>query len=171
MNEKREKQMAQTLIHVMGKAIRIVDVEGVISDQKVSVTITLSNGDRVSSDYGNVGVRNATHTRQPENVELNYDKNMEGYWGSTSSVIGDLKVWYRDYCEYKTFFELIQTVKQKLRTADEAFQLLVKAVEMRDRILGLPATKFANDFLEEYGKLMLKSFPNQTKMILNFLQK
>lgn len=103
--EKREKMMAQSFT-IKLDPITIVGASGNISDDITDVTIQFSNGDQLvyfnHSAPNSSGRRELTLTRSDDpSVEKHLDNELDNYMGSTTTVIGDLCLIYRDYIQGK----------------------------------------------------------------------
>ena len=92
--EKREKMMALQF-SVKLDPITVVGVSGDIQENNVDVHIQFSNGEFIESDYQN-GVD--IYNKDKQNMFSHRDQRIIGdYWGSTTSVVGDLCLIYRDW--------------------------------------------------------------------------
>ncbi len=94
--EKREKMMAQSF-KVKLEPINVVGVSGDISEDRIDIHIQFSNGDYIESDYQN-GVD--IYNKDKQNMFSSRDQKIVGdYWGSTTTVVGDLCLIYRDWIQ------------------------------------------------------------------------
>lgn len=74
--------------------IVVEQVLGQINDDYVRVEINMSNGDKIISDYKKTTIY---YTSPNFTVKQKFEKNMEYYWGSTNTVIGDILLVYKDF--------------------------------------------------------------------------
>lgn len=104
-DKKREEMMAMGY-KLKIDPITITGVTGTISDDITDVTIQFSNGDQLGyfnhSAPSSRGQRELTLTKSDNSgFEKHLDNELDLYLGSSTSVIGDLCLIYRDYIQGK----------------------------------------------------------------------
>jgi len=97
-DEKREKMMADSFV-IKLDPVTVVGVSGDIREDNIDIHIQFSNGDYLESDYQN-GID--IYNKDKQNMFSSRDQRIMGdYWGSTTTVTGDLCLIYRDWLQGK----------------------------------------------------------------------
>lgn len=73
--------------------ITVKSLAGQINDNHIDVEITMSNGDRIDSDYKNIEIFSMSDRGDYQK----YTFDCEKYHGSTRTVVGDVLLAYKDF--------------------------------------------------------------------------
>jgi hypothetical protein len=100
--DKKDEQKAQKQFKIEAKPITMIEVDGDITEDSTDIAVVFSNGDSAVYTYQQRNSNSGTMVISPKDAsDINVTNQIDSYFGSTGTVIGDIGLIYKDWKQGK----------------------------------------------------------------------